>query len=368
MTDTTTHQTTETSNKGQERELAELRREILESRNLIIKTDNLLKNLQAELRNVAKKGAEQYSRTWLATGVAYAVFAVMAIAIGVLATRVAVSAERGRVERAEAAMADAQKVAADVRSTLETQRQDAARQKAASVQAMSVYQQFSDGRSAARLKGVDAYMKLDRALLSELEKTALAARSRQILAEASEAALEKAKAAFRKQEMKAAAESFERYFALSPEGPEVSNAHFLAGAANFEIKDFGQAVPHLERFLVGGKAQRNHDYGTALLGQALEKLGQTDKALRVYEQGLKDYPSNSVMRNRRAALLKNSGAAAPSAPTSVVPAPQAPASPTRPAAALQPLNAVVKPAVAPAASTTPVKPSPPPPAPANAQP
>ena len=49
--------------RGQDRDFAELKREIIESRNLIIKTDNLLKNLQAELKNVAKKKTKQYNHT-----------------------------------------------------------------------------------------------------------------------------------------------------------------------------------------------------------------------------------------------------------------------------------------------------------------
>lgn len=309
--------------RGQEREFADLKREIIESRNLIIKTDNLLKNLQAELKSVAKKGADQYSRTWLATGVAYAIFAVMAIAIGVLAVRVAVGTERGRVERAEVALAEAQKAAAEAKSALEADRKFAARRQDASAQALSAFQQLADARLEARLKGLEASAKLDAALLTDLERAALGDRSRQLRQEASEAELEKAKAAFRRQDMKAATASFERYFSFQPEGREVSNAHFLAGAACFEEKAFAKAAAHLEKFVAGGKSQKNHDYGTALLGQSLERLGQVERALSVYEKGLADHPSNSVMKNRRAALLRN--ARAPAAADQPLPAQPAPA-------------------------------------------
>lgn len=307
-------ETTE-SPKGQDRQLADLKREIIESRNLIIKTDNLLKNLQAELKSVAKKGADQYSRTWLATGVAYAIFAVMAIAIGVLAAHLAASAERARVERAEAALVVAEKAAVEARSALEAEKKAAAQRQAASAQALNVFRQLSEPKMETRLKGLDASVKLDQALLSGLERAALDERSRLLRQEASEAALEKARAAYRRQDMKAATELFERFFSFRPEGREVGNAHFLAGAAYSEEKDFAKAIPHLERFIAGGKGQKNHDYGTALLGQAFEKLGETDKALRVYEQGIADHPSNSVMKNRRAALLRNARGAAPAAPS-----------------------------------------------------
>lgn len=319
-------ETTE-SPKGQDRQFADLKREIIESRNLIIKTDNLLKNLQADLKSVAKKGAEQYSRTWLATGVAYAIFAVMAIAIGVLAARLAVGAERARVERAEAALVEAQKAAADARSALEVEKKATAQRQAASAQALNVFKQLSESKMEARLKGLEASVKLDQTLLSGLERAAIGDRSRLLRQEASEAALEKAKAAYRRQDMKAAAESFERFFSFEPEGREASNAHFLAGAAYFEQKAFAKAVPHLERFVAGSKGQKNHDYGTALLGQALERLGEVDKALRVYEKGIADHPSNSVMKNRRAALLRNARDAAstspPPAPAAVKPPPSA---------------------------------------------
>ena len=329
--------------KGQERELAELKREVIESRNLIIKTDNLLKNLQVELKNVAKKGADQYSRTWLATGAAYAIFAVLAVAIGILASRLAVSVERGRIEQAESARVEAQKQAIEAKTALESEKQEAALRQSASGQAMAVFRQLTDARMETRLKGLEASLKIDPARLSALEKAALDDRSRQLRDEASTAALEKAKSSYRRQDMKAAVDSFDRYFSFSPEGREASNARFLAGAANFELKAFAQAAQHLERFVAGGKAQKNHDYGTALLGQALEKMGEGEKALRVYEKGLADYPSNSVMKNRANALRRGNAGAAPAAATAAAtPASPPPAAqpPQPPAQAQQPPAAV----------------------------
>src|SRR5690242_14299794 len=62
-----------------EKELSDLKREIIESRNLVIKTDNLLKNLHAEVKSVGKWQADQQKRQWISSGVAYGLFAVLAI-------------------------------------------------------------------------------------------------------------------------------------------------------------------------------------------------------------------------------------------------------------------------------------------------
>lgn len=313
--------------RGQDRDFAELKREIIESRNLIIKTDNLLKNLQAELKNVAKKGAEQYSRTWLATGVAYAIFAVMAIAIGVLAARVAVGTERARGDQLAIEQAEAKKIATDAKAALEREKKSTQDRQTASAQALKVFKQLSNDKMDVRLKGLDASVKLDQSLLSELERAALDDRSRILRKEAAEAALDKAKSAFRRQDMKAAIASFERYFSFKPEGKEVLNAHFLAGAAYFEEKAFAKAVPHLESFVAGGKTQRNHDYGSALLGQSLEKIGDKTKAIAAYEKGLLDHPSNSVMRNRLNSLKKSARDATAPAATPTAPAATPPVAP-----------------------------------------
>ena len=62
-----------------EKELTEIRKEVIEARNLVIKTDNVLKNLHAEVKAVSKRHEDWQRKQWISSGVAYALFAILAV-------------------------------------------------------------------------------------------------------------------------------------------------------------------------------------------------------------------------------------------------------------------------------------------------
>ncbi len=341
---------TDNENRGQSRELDELRRELVETRNLIIKTDNLLKGVDFHVKAISKKTADQYKRTLVATGVAYAIFFAAALMIGVLVSRVAVNGEKRRVEAAEQQIAEAKKQADDAKAAMDAAKSEAARRQSLSLKAGEVFKQLTDARLEVRLKGLTASASLDMSGLSALEKAAIEEHVARLRVEAGDSALEKARTAFRRQDMRAAADLFAQYFAFKPTGKDVNQAHYMAGAAYFELKEFAKAAEHLEPFVASGKPQKNHEYATNMLGQALEKIGDKEKAFRAYDRGLNDYPGSASIRARQTALAKALGYK----PAASMPAPAAPAAaPATPAA-----PAPAAPAAAPAPAPQPAPPAP----------
>ena len=328
---------TDIENRGQGRELDELRRELVETRNLIIKTDNLLKGVDFHVKAISKKTADQYKRTIISTGVAYAIFVAAALMIGVLVSRVAVNGEKRRVEAAEQQIAEAQKQAAEAKSAMEAMQGEAAQRQSLSLKAAEVFKQLTDSRIEVRLKGLTASASLDLTALSPLEKAAIEEHVNRLRVEAGDNALEKARTAFRRQDMRGAADLFAQYFAFNPTGKDVNQAHYMAGAAHFELKEFAKAAEHLEPFVAAGKSQKNHQYATNMLGQALEKIGDKEKAFRTYDRGVNDYPGSAAIRERQNALAKALGYKPALASSPAAPAPAAsPAPAAAPAAAPAP--------------------------------
>src|SRR5512138_313608 len=88
------------------KELTEIRKEVIEARNLVIKTDNLLKNLHAEVKAVGKRHEDFQRRQWISSGVAYALFAMLAVGGAVMVTRTSTSTADAERERLEKSVAD----------------------------------------------------------------------------------------------------------------------------------------------------------------------------------------------------------------------------------------------------------------------
>ena len=338
--------------KSVEHELADLRKEVLESRTLIIKTDNLLKNLSAELKAVSKKGEDQYRRTWYSSAVVYAAFAGLAIALGVLGSRAAVSSEKGHVEAAQGETEQAKKKADEAVADLAKARKDAELRHAASERAAAVFKMLGEGDPDARMRAVEEAAKLDRTRLSSLEQRALDERAKALRAEFGKAALDRGVRAHRREDWKGAAADLTHYLALEPDGADALQASFLAGTALFNLKDWAGAEPHLERFATHGKGQKGVDFAFFLLGQVEESLGHPEKAAEVYKRGVAECPGSeyvAAMQQRFRAAQKT--AAAPPAPTGTAtpapaPAPAAPAKPAPAAPAAPPADAA-KPAATP---------------------
>lgn len=317
----------ETSKPEVDKELTEIRKEVIEARNLVIKTDNLLKNLHAEVKAVGKRHEDFQRRQWISSGVAYALFAVLAVGGAVMVTRTSTSTADAERERLE-------KSVADLTGQLEKQRAEVAANQNSERAAADVYKLMTTLPGDERLKGIDALVKLDTSRLSVLERQALNDRAALLRKEIGDSAFERGKAAFRRNEMKAAAEDLARFMAMNPSEADALDASFFLGAAYNSINQHDKAVPLLARFVDGDKKSKTRDYAMVLLAQSYQETNQLDKALATIRDALANYPNSQYLGAMKARLnsakrQQGGDTAAPAvpapAPVQAAPAAAAPA-------------------------------------------
>lgn len=309
-----------------EKELSELRREVIESRNLVIKTDNLLKNLHAEVKAVGKRHEDFQKRQWLSSAVAYALFAVLAVGGAVLVNGARSSSNTSERERLE-------KQVADLSTQLEKQRADTTAHLTAQRAAGEVYKMMTTLPGDERLKGIDALVKLDTQRLSSLERQALNDRAAILRRETGDAAYERGKLAFRRNEMSGVVADLSRFLAMNPSESEALDASFFLGTAYNQLRQHEKAVPLLARFVDGDKKSKTRDYAMLLLAQSYQETGSYDKAADTVRDALATYPATQYLSQFRGRLTSAKRAAAGG--TEAVPVPAA-----APAAAPQAAPAV----------------------------
>lgn len=310
-----------------EKELSELRREVIEARNLVIKTDNLLKNLHAELKSVGKRQEDFQRRQWISSGVAYALFAVLAVvgASMVASSRMAsATAERDRLEQSNK----------ELTTAMEKQKSETASASASVNAANSVYRMMTSLPGDERLKGIDALVRLDQSKLTPLEKQALNDRAELLRKEVGQSAFDRGKQAFRRNEFTAAAEDLARFMAMNPPPAEQLEAAFFLGTSYSQLRKFDLAVPLLSRFVTENRNSKSRDYAMVMLAQALEASGQPEKAAEIARDGLGTYPNSQFapqLRTRLAAAkraINTQNGVAPGGPEAAVPGLGVPAAPS----------------------------------------
>jgi tetratricopeptide (TPR) repeat protein len=271
-----------------EKELAEIRREVIESRNLVIKTDNLLKNLHAEVKAVGKRQEDSERRQWISSAVAYLLFAGLCLGGGILLVMAkggAAKEEKDRLEKQVTELSQqADKQKTDVNGALLSSRQ-----------AAEVYKLMTTLPGDERLKGVDALAKLDQTRLSSLEKQALADRAALLRREIGQGALERGRAASRRNDAQTVITELGRFMALSPSTEEGNEASFLLGAAYVQVHKYDQAAAALGRFINADKKAKSRDYAMLLLTQSYELSGQLDKAAATAREALGTYPNSEYV-------------------------------------------------------------------------
>ncbi len=313
-----------------ERELIDLKREVIESRNLVIKTDNLLKNLHAELKSVGKRQEDFQRKTWFSSGVAYAIFAALCVAgaLGISSARVAAAgADKDRYE----------KTIADLTTQLDKQKQDLAASQAASRQATDVFRMMTQLPGDERLKGVDAFAKMDLSKLSSLERQALLDKAENLRVEIGQTAFERGKAAFRRNDMRAVSTELTRFLAMNPSKDDALDASFFLGVAQNQLREYDKAAATLSSFVEGNKKSRSRDYAMLLLAHSYEQTGQLQKAVDTARDALGTYPNSefaSQLRGRLATARRAMNASG--GPTLPAPAPAAATAPAAAAPAAQP--------------------------------
>jgi TolA-binding protein len=342
-----------------EKELGKIRKEVIESRNLVIKTDNLLKNLHAEMKMVGKRQEDFQKRQWLSSAAAYVAFAVIAVGGGLMISSARTAGAGAEKERLE-------KQVAELTQQVEKQKGDAQALAAAERNASEVYRAMTTLPGDERLKGVDQLMKLDTTKLSGLERQALTDKADQLRREIGQAAFERGKSAFRKNDMPAVVKDLSRFVAMNPDPPDLLEASFFLGIAYNQLRNHQEAVPLLARFVSEDKKAKSRDYAMLLLAQSYQETNQLEKAAQTARDGLGTYPNSEFapqMKGRLATVKRlQSGDAAAADPAAAVAAPAAApaAKPAAPPVAPVPAPAATQPAAGtqPPAAKPPAAPAP----------
>lgn len=310
--------------------LEEIKREVIEGRNLVIKTDNQLKTLHAELKLVGKRQEDFQKRQWISSAVAYAVFAALCVAgaIAISNARTATAgADKDRLE----------KQAKDLQATIDQLKAADAQLAANERIASETYRLMSQGQGDERLKGVDAWAKLDKSKLSPFAKTVLADRETLLRKEVGAQFLERGKTAFRKQDYATAATELTRFMAMNPVEDDAAEGAYFLGNALIQTKKPDEAVPHLQRFIAYDKKAKNRDFAMLMLVQAYDATQQRDKAVELSREAISTYPASEFAGSFRSRLSrKDPPAAAPAPAAEPAPAP----SPAPAPANRQPLKPV----------------------------
>ncbi|MCP3064429.1 hypothetical protein LXT21_37215 [Myxococcus sp. K38C18041901] len=278
-----------------DKELADLRREVVEARNLVIKSDNLLKNLHAEVKAVGKRHEDFQKRQWISSAAAYVLFAVIAVGAAVMITSARSSSATNERERLE-------KMVADLTGQLEKQRADTSSHQTAQRGAAEVYKMMTSLPGDERLKGIDALMKLDTSRLSSLERQALNDRATSLRRETGDAAFERGKIAFRKNEMDQVVSEMERFLAMNPPNEQALDASFFLGTAYNQLRKHDKAVPLLARFVEGDRTSKTRDYAMLLLAQSYQEVGQMEKALETARDAAGSYLNSQYQQQFRSRI------------------------------------------------------------------
>lgn len=344
--DRKTSMAAEMKSEHDSKELGEIRKEVIEARNLVIKTDNLLKNLHAEVKAIGKRHEDLQKRQWISSGVAYVLFAALCVAGAVAVASVRGSAASAEHERQE-------KAVAQLTAQLEQQRLEQSAAQTAQRSATEVYRLMTTLTGEERLRGADEFLKLDVSHLSPLEQELLKDKATALRHELGDAALDRGRAAFRRNDWRATIDETGRFLNVekSPQPEQVLEASFMMGVAYNTERKHTQAVPHLKRFVDGDKKSKQRDYAMLLLAQSYQETNQLDQALTTTQTALESYPNSeftqqrnrqvsSIRRQRAGNNAEGQAAPAPAAPTPAAPAPAAPtpaaaptASPSEPPAA-----------------------------------
>jgi len=278
----------------EEKDLQELKREVIESRNLVIKQDNQIKNLHAELKRLNELWQGLARRSVASTATAYILFVTFALVLAYLFANARI---RGAEERATAAEAKESVALAN----LKTVQSRAEAERVASQRALELFERLAGKDPTARAAAIEEVSRLSSDLpITRLEFRWLQEKSAELRRAAAIDAVESGRAAFNRREFREAEQQLARHVLIAPDKPE-ETALLLLGQTRHQLRMWKEAIEPLEGWLAQNPQNKNGDYVTLLLGEALTEAGEKARAIEVYKTGAdKFYGTNygAWMRTR----------------------------------------------------------------------
>jgi len=275
----------------------EIKREVIESRNLVIKTDSLLKNLHAELKLLGKQQGDFRKKIWVSSAVAYVLFALLCGVGAVAISSLRASTARAALEKATR-VADEAKLHMQELSDAHQQRENVLRQ------ATEIFRTMSASQGDERLKGIEAFSKLETDKLPALVREMLVDKAEQLKKEIGAVAFERGKQAMRRQEFSVAIPALTQFVALGSTESDMLEASLLLGNALVQTRSHAAAIEHLQRYVSANKRGRSREFAQLLLVQALDSTGARDEATKVAREALDGNPSGEFASSFRARLSR----------------------------------------------------------------
>lgn len=97
-------------------------------------------------------------------------------------------------------------------------------------------------------------------------------------------------ALFEQGKYKEAIAEYEKVFELDKDNPA---ALFEIGYAHYALKDYDKAIKYVDKVLKAGKEHLLEAYN--LKGNVLDDMGKSDKAIKVYQEGLEKFPDEYLL-------------------------------------------------------------------------
>ena len=218
-------------------------------------------------------------RQMLSSAAAYALFAL-------LAGRAALFLSGARTAAADS---ERDKAVAELKAltrSVDKARAEQAAVAAAHRSAAEAYRMMTDLPGERRLEGVTALAKMDQSKLDPFERQALVDRAAALRHELGQAAFERGKDAFRKNDWAAATDEFSRSLTMEPSGSQQLEASFRLGAALVRQHKYEPAIAPLKTFLEMDRGSKNREAAMSLLAQAYAQTGNREQAVAVVRETL----------------------------------------------------------------------------------
>jgi TolA-binding protein len=264
-------------------DLDSLHRELIEARNLAIKTDNLVKNLNADIKLIARQ-QEAYQRRYLFnSSVAYVLFVVIIFTGLYLAFNAKLSAHKADVEHYRARNELIETRLDEVQTDLDNRRETEER-------AFDFFQLLEEGSPSAV---VEEFSRLQTQLTDRTLVALFRERVEHIHFDLSEEAYRTGVQQIQIEEWSAARDSFLASMSYDEQTPWLPELNYYLGRALFNLEDYEGAVYYFDEALDSQElddAQRARAMYNR--GTCLENTGRLAEATVALQAFRSEYPNN----------------------------------------------------------------------------
>ena len=269
--------------------LRELKKEIIEARALIIKSNNLVNSLAAEVRSIARRQASYERRISWNSIAAYVLFAILAY----LGIRLAFAHQESRyLAELDEAVQATEKLKKEIKALKSKTKSHPRDEK----EILALHQMIHDGN---REQALDAYVKLDKDVLTETEKALFKDQIEAVRAHLSILKYNKGLGLVQKKKWPEAVESFKESLDLKKDAGHAPAARIeMANALRLQGKP-REAIAILQKLIEEHLDRELADDAYWVLALCFDEAHQKDEAVAILRNLIRQYPDSQYVRMAR---------------------------------------------------------------------